>query len=474
MKIRSFRLRILVLSVVVSGLVILGFGAWTWTMIHDLTGIHRLDSELVALASGQASAPADGRAWRAFEDALARLSEADPTHQLAFAVLSRTGENIYRSAPWPEDLLPRLGHPENSPPHPRTVFLNASAWRVALQHRPERSLIVAADMGPYLAHAHRLQAAFLLALVMALGCAGGGAWFLAWQAVRPLTALIEATEGITAQALEQRIPQRGLGDEFDQLIQVFNEMLERLERSFHHATRFSADAAHELKTPLTILQGQLEQALQEAPVGSPLQQNLGRLLEEVQRLKVIIRRLLLLSLADAGKIRVSTATLQLDELVAQLIEDVEILAPDVKVEQEIGDGMAVEADSALLQQAIQNLVNNAIKYNVEHGKIRFQLFRTGEMIRLAVANTSEGIPEQERGQIFRRFYRADPAHSRKVDGVGLGLSLSREILRAHGGKLWLADAPEGWVMFVMELPATPVGDASSDRREGSNHVTSGS
>ncbi len=231
MKIRSFRLRILVLSVVVSGLVILGFGAWTWTMIHDLTGIHRLDSELVALASGQASAPADGRAWRAFEDALARLSEADPTHQLAFAVLSRSGEIIYRSAPWPEELLPRLGHPENSPPHPRTVFLNASAWRVALQHRPERSLIVAADMGPYLAHAHRLQAAFLLAFVMALGCAGGGAWFLAWQAVRPLTALIEATEGITAQALEQRIPQRGLGDEFDQLIQVFNEMLERLERS---------------------------------------------------------------------------------------------------------------------------------------------------------------------------------------------------------------------------------------------------
>lgn len=467
MKIRSFRLRILMLSVAVSGVVILGFGAWTWTMIHDLTGLHRLDSELIALASGQASAPPDGRAWRAFEDALARLSEADPTHRLAFAVLSRSGEIIYQSAPWPEDLLPRLGQPENPPPPPRTVFLKSSAWRVALQHRPHRSLIVAADMGPYLAHAHRLQAAFLLAFVMALGVAGGGAWFLAWQAVRPLNALIRATEGITAQALEQRIPQRGQGDEFDQLIQVFNEMLERLERSFHHATRFSADAAHELKTPLTILQGQLEQALQEAPVGSSLQQDLGRLLEEVQRLKVIIRRLLLLSLADAGKIRVNKTPLMLDELVMQLIEDVEILAPALTVEQEIGVGMEVEADSALLQQAIQNLVNNAIKYNVEEGKIRFQLFRTGDTIRLAVANTSEGIPEAERGQVFRRFYRADPAHSRNVDGVGLGLSLSREILRAHDGKLWLADAPEGWVMFVMELPVPSSHDGASAQKEGS-------
>ncbi len=455
MKFRTFRLRILVLSVAVSGLVILGFGGWTWTMLHELTGIHRLDSELVALASGQATTPPDEWTWRAFDDALARLSVADPSREMAFVVLGRDGKTIYQSAPWPEGLAERLPlpFPERPSAPPRTIHAGASSWRVALQHRPDRTLIVAANMAPYLAQVHALRNAFLIGVVLALVCVGGGGWFLAWRAVRPLQSLIQATEGITAQALEQRLPLRGNGDEFDQLITVFNEMLERLERSFNHATRFSADAAHELKTPLAILQGQLDQALQEAPVGSPLQQNLGRLLEEVQRLKVIIRRLLLLSLADAGKMRVSKSPLQLDELVEQIIEDVEILAPELTLEQEIGQGLCVEADGALLQQAIQNLVNNAIKYNVEKGKIRFQLFRSGDTIRLAVANTSEGIPEAERGQVFRRFYRADPAHSRKVDGVGLGLSLSREILRAHGGKLWLADAPEGWVMFVMELPA---------------------
>lgn len=311
---------------------------------------------------------------------------------------------------------------------------------------------VAADRAKY-AHEFRMFRLEVFTLVaIGFGYAVGGSWLLAWYAVRPVDQLIEAAETVTAQDLNRRIPKRQEGDEYGRLIDVFNDMLERLERSFNHATRFSADAAHELKTPLTILQGQLEQALQEAPDGSPLQQNLGRLLDEVQRLKVIIRRLLLLSLADAGRIRVSLAPMQLDALLDQVMEDVEILAPSLRLIREIESDIWVNADEALLQQAIQNLVNNAIKYNIPGGKIRFKLFRHGGNVRFAIANTSDGIPEAERRQVFRRFYRADPARSRNIDGSGLGLSLAREILRAHQGKLWLADALEGWVMFVMELP----------------------
>ncbi len=356
---RSFRTRVLLVSVAVSGLVLLGFAWWSWQLLEAFSSLSGLDTELVA-----------GHAWLA-------------------------------------------------------SHLDAVRW---------------------------FRREFLFLFALGLVCVLGGSWLLAWYAVRPVDLLIDAAEGITAQDLERRIPQRGAGDEFGRLIDVFNDMLERLEVSFNHATRFSADAAHELKTPLTILQGQLDQALQEAPDGSPLQQNLGRLLEEVQRLKVIIRRLLLLSLADAGRIRVALTPMRLDELLGQVIEDVEILAPELRVIQELEEDAWVDADEALLQQAIQNLVNNAIKYNIDGGKIRFQLFRHEENLRFAIANTSEGIPEEDRRQVFRRFYRADPAHSRKVDGVGLGLSLAREIVRAHQGKLWLADAPEGWVMFVMELP----------------------
>ncbi len=454
---RSFRTRIMMLSVSVSGLVLLGFGWWAWHVLHGLTGGHRLDSELAILTHMHQSAQGH-RAWEDFELALEGATRNDASRRFSFAVVDREGHLIYQSHFWPDGLTPALrAHIDGAEAamglRVYTEMDGKAPWRLAVNRNPEHSLVVAADLGPYLAQFDRIRLTFLLVFAVALLCVGGGSWILAWRAIRPLDRLVEATETITAQDLERRLPQGMGGREIDQLVDVFNEMLERLERSFNHATRFSADAAHELKTPLTILQGQLDQALQEAPAGSPLQQNLGRLLEEVQRLKVIIRRLLLLSLADAGRIRISPAPMRLDELVEQIIDDVEILAPELIVTQELEADAWVNADEALLQQAIQNLVNNAIKYNIPGGKIRFQLFRHDGAVRCAIANTSEGIPEEDRQRVFHRFYRVDPAHSRKVDGVGLGLSLAREIMRAHSGKLWLADAPEGWVMFVLELPA---------------------
>jgi len=334
-----------------------------------------------------------------------------------------------------------------------TSYTNtAGSWRVAVFTNPFGVLVLTADLSPYRAEANAMRNAFLAVLLAALFAIGAGGWFLAQRALRPVDRLVATAETITAQALDRRIADEGATLEFARLNQVFNAMLERLDRSFKQATRFSADAAHELKTPLTILQGQLNQLLQDAPAGSPLQQQLGKLLEEVQRLSVIIRKLLLLSLADAGHIKVNLAPVLLDEFLESIIEDVEILAPELEVTQTLAPGLTVMADQALLQQAVQNLVNNAIKYNIPDGKIRFELFRHANDVRFSVANTSTGIAEEDRKRVFHRFYRADPAHSREVDGVGLGLSLAREILRSHGGKLWLADAPEGWVMFVMELP----------------------
>jgi heavy metal sensor kinase len=317
---------------------------------------------------------------------------------------------------------------------------------------PRDVLVIAADLEPFFAETGALRDTFLAIFALAMVAIGAGGWFLAQRALKPVNALIAAAESITAQELERRLPEQGSLEEFDRLNRVFNRMLERLDRSFKQATRFSADAAHELKTPLTILQGQLNQALQEAPPGSPLQQKLGQLLEEVQRLTVIIRRLLLLSLADAGKLKITLAPLALDTFLESIIEDVEILAPELQVKSELSKGIVVQADAALLQQAVQNLVNNAIKYNVPDGQIQFGLFRQDGNVRLTVANTSRGIAEEDRKRVFHRFYRGDPAHSREVDGLGLGLSLAREIARSHHGKLWLAEAPQGWVLFVLELP----------------------
>ena len=539
---RSFRMRIMLLSVSISGAILLGFGWRTWDLLKGLTGIERLDGEMKALARNQLASPRRGGGWPEFENGLNYLSEIDPSRSFAFLVAGREREERFRSATWPVALPPdeilgaidlaQLPPPEREdfrgpgpdgpppgwpdgpppgwpvgPPPPggpdfgrdrfpgpdgrrgdgdgrrgeggdRFVFApdgprpfqdpreslrveelafetrshDGQSWRVAVLASHRDILVLTADLEPFFAETKALRDTFLIIFGVAMAAIGAGGWFLAQRALKPVKALIAAAETITAQELERRLPEQGASEEFDRLNQVFNQMLERLDRSFKQATRFSADAAHELKTPLTILQGQLNQALQEAPAGSPLQQKLGQLLEEVQRLTVIIRRLLLLSLADAGRLKVNLEPLDMGAFLESIIDDVEILAPGLQVNRELAAGIRVEADGALLQQAVQNLANNAIKYNVPDGRINFELFRHEGRVRFTVSNTSNGIAAEDRKRVFHRFYRGDPAHSRAVDGLGLGLSLAREIVRAHHGTLWLADAPEGWVLFVMELP----------------------
>ncbi len=228
-------------------------------------------------------------------------------------------------------------------------------------------------------------------------------------------------------------------------------MLERLERSFLQASRFSADAAHELKTPLAILQGQIEQAMAQCEAGSPVQARLTGILDEVQRLGTISRKLLLLSLADAGRLRLHIIPFDLSQALEDLVEDAQMLAPELEVSGSIAPGLTVGADAALLRQVLHNLLGNAIKYNLPNGWIRITTARQNGRVEISIANASTGIPAADHERIFERFYRADPSHNRQVEGVGLGLSLSREITRAHGGDLTLAKSADGEVRFVVNL-----------------------
>jgi len=307
--------------------------------------------------------------------------------------------------------------------------------------------VFAAEMG-------QMRNALLIALPLALLLIGAGGWVLAQRALRPVRKLAFTAEGITAKGLDQRIAIEDDDAEFVRLITIFNRMLDRLEQSFGQAVRFSADAAHELKTPLTILQGELEQALQDAAPGSREQQAYNELLEEVQRLKEIVRKLLLLSRADAGQLTLNLEPVNLSEAVAAVGEDTEVMAPGVTVRRDLAPDLWVNADPDLLGQALRNLASNAIKYNREGGWIEFRLHRAGQTVRLTVTNTGDGIPPADRDRVFERFYRADPAHGRQTDGVGLGLSLAREIARAHQGDLVLEDGAEGTTAFTMVLPAT--------------------
>lgn len=358
----------------------------------------------------------------------------------------------------PRDMGP-LGGPPPQIPIRSQEFFTAQAgptqWRFGVMCSPRETLVLGLNLAPYLAEMGRFRTLFVMAVPATLLLIGLGGWWLAQRALRPIQALTRTAEGITARGLDQRIPLGKEDVEFDRLIRVFNGMLDRLEKSFQQAVRFSADAAHELKTPLTILQGELAQAVQAAAHDTEQQQTLNSLLEEVQRLKTITRKLLLLSLADSGQLKPQAEPVNFTETVLGISEDIEILAPHLHVKETIEDSVWVEADPDLLRQIIQNLTSNAVKYNVTDGVVTIDLRRESDKARLMIGNSGPGIPPGHEEHVFERFFRADKAHNRRVDGLGLGLSLAREIARAHGGELVLEETRDGWTAFALTIPAVP-------------------
>ena len=362
-------------------------------------------------------------------------------------------------APGRSPLPPRPPASQPLPPPPpsnvvlTTLHTAAGAYRVALASAPHARLALGVRLTVLDQDMGAVRTAFLVAVPLALALIGLGAAFLSHRALRPIQRLTATVRQVTAQGLDQRIAVAEEDQEFAELIQVFNAMLERLERSFLQASRFSADAAHELKTPLAILQGQIERAIQEAETGSPQQARLASILDEVRRLATVSRKLLLLSQADAGRLRLQLAPFHLSEALDELLEDARLLAPTLEIMGDIAPDLIVPADANLLRQVLYNLISNALKYNVERGWIRIAAARIADRIEITVANSSSGIPVADRERIFERFYRADPARGREVEGFGLGLSVSREIARAHGGDLRLQATPQHEAQFVLTVPA---------------------
>ena len=205
------------------------------------------------------------------------------------------------------------------------------------------------------------------------------------------------------------------------------------------------------------MRGELELVLQQAEPGSQLQQSLSNLLDEVSRLSNIVRKLLLLSLADAGQMSLRQTPVDIGEILAVLVEDIELLAPDLPIDVDLKPQLYVKGDRDLLTQVLQNLIDNAIKYNLPASSSQQWLSvvgrKKGKTIQITVTNASKAIPEEERDRIFDRFYRGDLSRNRKREGFGLGLSLSREIARAHRGELKLDKTKGEKTAFTLTLPA---------------------
>jgi signal transduction histidine kinase len=491
----SFRLRIALFSALLSGLVLTAFGSTTWWLIRG-GKIERMDNDARAEAERETQRTRDAAEWQRTEARMAAETGIRDSRDFLLLVEDGAGKVIYHTSDWPEGLdvtrlpwppipagprgsepPPRLdsdasgaGRPPKPPPPPpqerpevappgpppasRAIeqTVGGRHWHIGLAATEHSRIAVVIDAAGVNSDMKGIFSAFLVALPLCLVLIGFGGWTLSGRALHPLRKLTAAARRVTAEGLDQRISSHGEDVEFAELIEVFNGMLERLERSFKQSYRFSADAAHELKTPLAILQGQIEQAIHAAEDGSTIQAELTGILDEVRRLSTISSKLLLLSQADAGNLKIHAEPFDLSRALRDLLEDTAMLAPHLLVTGDIQPGLTINADASLLPQVLHNLISNAIKYNVDHGWIRISAALQPKQIEVQVANSSQGIPPAERDRVFDRFFRADPTRSRKVEGVGLGLSVSREIARAHGGDIAFNVDNENVVQFSLFLP----------------------
>lgn len=325
----------------------------------------------------------------------------------------------------------------------RLAIVNKAPWqvRVAFETREARDA------------AQELLMGSLVALPALLLITAFGGWWIARKALAPIQAVTHAAEQITAARLDQRLPVPASQDEVQHLSLVLNRMIERLERSFHQAQRFSADTSHELRTPLAVVHAGLEAMLVSKEITPTQEQQLLDLLDASTRLSHLSEKLLLLARADAGFLELNRVRVDLVAMLQECVDEASIFAESsgIQISSQLPEKLVIDADGARVMQVLRNLLENAVKYNRVNGRVVMELTNVNGFATLSITNTGAGLKSGDEEKLFTRFYRAE-VH-RSTPGYGLGLSISREIARAHGGSLSLNGAREDATTFVLALPA---------------------
>ena len=305
---------------------------------------------------------------------------------------------------------------------------------------------------------------------MALVIASAGGYFLARKSLAPVVGMSEKAGRIGARNLHERLPVQNARDELGYLASTFNGLLERLDRAFEQQRRFMADASHELRSPVAIIRGEAEVALSQQRPPEEYRESLAIALDEARRLSQIVDDLFTLARADAGEYPLRPRDFYLEELAADCVRAARSMAAarGITLSYEPDGEMPIHADEALVRRLAMNLLDNAIKFTPEGGRISVACARAGGEYSLTVRDSGPGIPAEARDKVFERFFRLDPARSASPSanggeraGAGLGLAIARWIAEAHHGRLVLAQSDPSGSAFVAYLPANSAVGAAS-------------
>jgi len=329
-----------------------------------------------------------------------------------------------------------------------------AAERVVTPRGETFQITVAVSEDMLSAHLAQLRRgiAIFCPIVLAISWALG--YVFVGRTLAPVDEMRRRALRISRDNLRERIPEPRSTGEFLELARSLNEMLERLARAIEDLETFAADAAHELRTPLSNLRAEIDTVVRSPRTAEEYEQALESFAEDVDRMSRVVADLFMLAKLDLRQVAFQVARLSLAPLLAETTDTWQAAARTRNITLDVRGDAVVCADAAALRRVLMNLVENAIKYNRDGGRVSVTAEPARDRVRIRVADTGVGIAAEHLPRLFRRFYRVDKARSRETGGSGLGLAICKSFVEAQGGTISVASAPGQGTTFTVELPAS--------------------
>lgn len=438
---------------------LLAFAGWMWFAVHQYLAAS-VDDRITRRLQGLHSAIEEeaNESFNALREELREFALETPEGELS-AVRGRGGRDLLRPTGMPEALL--WNAPQgSSPARIGDLYAGSSRYRALRTHitvkGEEYDLAVATSTGETDSFLKQFSllligAAPILALIASLG----GYW-MSRRALAPVDHLTSAARRISLDNLEQRLPVKRTGDELERLGDTWNEMLERLDGAVRRMRQFTADASHELRTPISIIRTSAELALRRQRDPAEYRKALESIERESEWMTQLAEDLLLLARADSGTLKLRSERVYIDDLARTVSGETAPMAEvrGITMHTRFGAGDAqVNGDGRALHRLLAILLDNAVEHTPAEGSIEVETQVTGGHVDVAVRNSGDGIPGEDLPHIFERFYRGDRARTRQ-GGAGLGLAIARSIAQAHGAEIDVESTPGNGARFSVKMPLT--------------------
>lgn len=457
----GFRLTLWYLAIFALGELVFGAGMW-FSLRENVLDIvdDNLESQVEDLKTFLNTQPKD--ASRAQLEQEVRGTYGNEHSGDFLQLFTGSGELIYRSSflqTHPSMLMPtdQVGKPTY-----RVRYSEGQYFRFLCQNLNVNGQNYTVQIGTTaddaMATLHLFRDYLLLFAAALLLVSGFVGYWISRRALAPVDALVQTARSIRGTNLRGRLQKVETGDELQRLADTLNEMLDRIELAFQRITQFTADASHELRTPVSLIRTEAELALRRSRSEVEYKESLSHILFEAERTTNLIEQLLELARADSGREVLDVHPVDLGEILRHVVNRWQQVSAirNLQFAATIGDQPAfVMGDEMLLHRLAEILLDNAFKYTPSPGSVSLALEQSGDRVCISVQDSGVGIAQEDQSKIFERFYRVDKARSRAQGGTGLGLAIAQWIVSQHGGTISVDSRLGAGTAFRVELPLTP-------------------